>query len=307
MITRETILNKTLYGAGIYSHIIRELYPNETVMHISGRDCGTIRNPFHNGDLTLKIDIVRLQPEKKLSDELAVHHDLSGTIPDGDALDFAERYYGKSGHFLLEHLNNEMHLHLEEDYNPYGPKTDKPHGPRFSFFRAPITNIHPYKSITFTDAYDYITGPYAASQTRALRSIKDHKQARLYKAAHFDYATFCGQFAIRSDKEIRQPSGLICLDFDHIPDVESLFQALLKDEYFETELLFRSPSGRGLKWVIPIAENRLSHAEYFRTVANYIRQTYSIEVDRSGKDLSRACFLPHDPDAFLNPKYARHA
>ena len=31
-----------------------------------------------------------------------------------------------------------MNLHLEEDYNPYGRKDEKPRGPRFSFFRAPI-------------------------------------------------------------------------------------------------------------------------------------------------------------------------
>lgn len=99
-------------------------------------------------------------------------------------------------------------------------------------------------------------------------------------------------------------SNLICLDFDHLPDTESLFQRLLKDEYFETELLFRSPSGHGLKWVIPIAENRLSHAEYFRRVSFYIKQPYGIEPDRSGKDLSRACFLPHDSQTYLNPKYA---
>jgi hypothetical protein len=25
-------------------------------------------------------------------------------------------------------------------------------------------------------------------------------------------------------------------------------------------------------------------------------------VDKSGKDVSRACFLPHDPEAYINPK-----
>ena len=304
MINRKSILDKTLYGADIYSHIIREHFPDEIVMHVKGRDCGVIRNPFHDWEPCLKVDIIRLEPEKKLCDELARHHDLSGTIPDGDALEFAERYYGKSGQFLLDHLNAVMNLHLEEDYNPYGRKDEKPRGPRFSFFRAPITNTRPYKSISLTDAYAYITGHYAAEQTRQLRAIRDEKQARLYKAAHFDYATFCGQFSSRSDKEILQPSGLICLDFDHIADVEGLFQALLQDEYFETELLFRSPSGHGLKWVIPIAENRMTHADYFRRVAFYIKQTYGIEVDKSGKDLSRACFLPHDPEAYINPNYA---
>lgn len=301
MINRTTILSRTLYGADIYSHIIREKFPDEIVMTVKGRDCGTIRNPFHDWEPSLKIDIIRLSPEKKLSDELAVHHDLSGTIPDGDAFDFAQLYYGKSGQFLLEHLNNTMQLHLEDDYRPYGHKENK--GPRFSFFRVPVTNTRPLKSINIADAYAYITGHYAETRTRQLRSMTDKAEARLYKAANFDYATFCGQFRTRNDKDILQPSGLICLDFDHLHDVEGLFQALLEDEYFETELLFRSPSGHGLKWIIPIAENTLTHADYFRSVANYIKQTYRVEIDKSGKDLSRACFLCHDPQAHINPKY----
>ena len=29
----------------------------------------------------------------------------------------------------------------------------------------------------------------------------------------------------------------------------------------------------------------------------------SVEPDKSGKDISRACFLPHDPEAYINPLY----
>jgi hypothetical protein len=27
------------------------------------------------------------------------------------------------------------------------------------------------------------------------------------------------------------------------------------------------------------------------------------DPDKSGSDVSRACFLPYDPDCFINPKY----
>lgn len=303
MINRNTILGKTLYGADIYSHIIREKFPDDVVMQIKGRDCGIIRNPFHNWEVCLKIDIIRLQPDEQLSDELAVHHDLSGTIPDGDALTFAERYYGKSGQFLLEHINKEMNLHLEDGFHYYMKLDGKPQGPRFSFFLAPITNTRPQKSVTIPEVYKYITGHNAEEHTNILRRIQNRKQARLYKSGNFDYVTFCGQFRLRSDNEVLEVSNLICLDFDHIADIEGLFHALLQDEYFDTELLFRSPSGDGLKWVIPITEHRMKHSEYFHCVSNYIKQTYREEVDKSGKDLSRACFLPYDPNAYINPIY----
>lgn len=71
---------------------------------------------------------------------------LYGAIPDGDALDFAERYYGKSGQFLLEHLNKEMQLHLEEDYSPYNRKDEKPRGPRFSFSKRPSPTRGPTRA-----------------------------------------------------------------------------------------------------------------------------------------------------------------
>lgn len=302
MINRNTILCKTLYGADIYSHIIKEKFPDD-IMHIKGRDCGIIRNPFHNWENCLKVDIIQLKPEESLCKELAVHHDLSGTIPDGDALSFAELYYGKSGQFLLEHINKEMNLHLEDDFRHYMRPDEKPKGPRLSFFLVPITNIYPQKSITIPEVYKYITGHNAEKHTRILRCIQNRKQARLYKAANFDYVTFCGQFRLRSDNEVLEMSNLICFDFDHIVDIEGLFQALLQDEYFDTELLFRSPSGDGLKWVVPIAEHCMRHSEYFHCVANYIKQTYREEVDKSGKDLSRACFLPYDPNAYINPIY----
>lgn len=38
-------------------------------------------------------------------------------------------------------------------------------------------------------------------------------------------------------------------------------------------------------------------------IANYIKEVYKLEVDKSGKDIPRACFLPFDPEAYINPKY----
>ncbi len=78
---------------------------------------------------------------------------------------------------------------------------------------------------------------------------------------------------------------------------------MLNDEYFETELLFVSPSGDGLKWIISIDITEATHQNFFQAIANYIKEVYQLEVDKSGKDISRACFLPHDPEVYINPKY----
>lgn len=304
-INRQTVLKHTLWGADIYCHILRKFYPGETVMHVSGRDCGTVRNPYAGGKRTLQVRIDRLHPEQRLSDECARHHDLSGTIPDGDALDFASMFYHQTGQELLTTLNREMNLHLDGENRQYKdiPPLPTSKGPRFSFFKAPITNTRPYKSITILDARNYITGHYARDRTRELRSIMDKSRARIFKSANFDYATFSGEFSIRNNAHCLAESGLLCLDFDHVPDVEGLFARLLTDRYFETALLFRSPSGDGLKWIIEVNRGQTSHPDYFCAVTGYITRTYGIEPDKSGKDLARACFLPHDQNAYINPNY----
>ncbi len=301
---RQTVLHKTHYGIEIYSHIIRRLYPGEIVMHIKGRDCGVIRNPFKDGEKTLKVWTEKLDPDAELSDEIAMHKDLSGTIPDGNAMDFAKLYYGQSGQELLATLNREMHLNLdprESGIQIHARKVSV--GPKFSFFKSPITNTVPYKSITIRDTYNYIIGNYARSRTQELRMIQDKKRARLFKSSRFDYVTFSGEFDVRSNTTAKSESGLLCLDFDHVAPLEDLFTSLLKDEYFETALLFRSPSGDGIKWVIELERGELSHSDYYRAVENYILDQYKIQVDNSGKEISRACFLPYDPNAYINPNY----
>ena len=163
----------------------------------------------------------------------------------------------------------------------------------FSFFRRPIQNTEPLRAIGIVDVYRYVVGHYARPQTEALRSMASPADAKRYKAAHFDYCTFSGLFRKRNEKELIMHSGLMCLDFDHVEDMEMVKQQLLNHEYFDTELLFTSPSGNGLKWVIPVDLKGWEHSRFFKAAM----------VDMSGSDVARACFLPYDPQAYINPKY----
>lgn len=192
------------------------------------------------------------------------------------------------------------------------PSCDLKNMPAFSIFRRPISNKYPYQVVNLIDVFNYIISDYAKDRTREYRGIKIDKYRRQFKADKFDYCTFSGIFSIRADKAIIQHSGYICLDFDHLKDVEATFRQLKEDQYFDTLLLFRSPSGDGLKWVISFTDsyfrygnNGESLGEYqerfFISLYNYIFNHYDVEVDKHCRNLSRACFLPHDPDAFLNP------
>ena len=310
-IDKQAILDRTNYDINIYAHILREYFPDdEVVMHISGRDCGLCRNPFADGASTLHIWIEKSNPADALSAEFARHSANDNSIPDGDVFSFAELHYHQSGDELLTTLNRELNLHIGESslwYRKSKVVSTKESElfplPTFSFFHAPITNTKPDSSFTLLDAYHYIVGNQAIERTEKLRSFSDAKQSRMFKAANFDYCTFSGMFTTRTDKALIKHSGLLCIDFDHLQDLDLLRSQLLQDEYFDTQLLFRSPSGDGLKWVIEIDISQTPHADYFKAVANYLFQTYGVEADKSGKDISRACFLPHDLNCFINPKY----
>ena len=315
-LTREAILAKTHYGLGIYAHILRIYYPGEVVLNVVGRDCGLTRNPFNGNKPTLHVWLHKEIPGKAMSAEWALHKDLDAAIPEGDAFTFAELHYHQTGHELLNTLNQEMFLHIGEELSFYSvrkyaqlkdlptqePKEETISIKPFSFFRAPISNLKPCRTANVVDIYKYITSEYAKERTEVLRAITDKKAAKRFKAESFDYACFSGTFATRNDRDLIEHSGLICIDFDHVPDLEGLFRRLLQDEYFETQLLFRSPSGDGLKWVIPIDISEGSHKSFYASIAAYIAYTYRIDVDINCSNISRACFLCHDPNAYIYPK-----
>ena len=304
-INEKDILNKTHYGLDIYAYILRQFYPDEIVLSLSGKKCKPARNPFLGGDKTLNI---------YNQDWVFVYEDTTDPNFKGNPFDFAARYYKLSGLELLSKLNDDLHLNIGKERNFYNRKKEdtltpektkksKPIIPKFSYFKRPVTNTIPDKKIDLVEIYNMIKSESFRSITEHLRAITDKNQAREYKAQNFDYVTFSGIFSKRNDKALMKHSGLLTVDFDHIPDIEGLKQTLLKDEYFETEIMFFSPSGDGLKWVVPIDLTQGSHEFLFRAIATYIRQTYSLDVDKSGKDISRACFLPYDWNVFINPKY----
>lgn len=172
---------------------------------------------------------------------------------------------------------------------------------RFSYFKHPIKNTHPYKDIDLNDVANAIIGNRAKMATQNLRAIRDVDDAKHYKAHHFDYATFSGTFSKRKAEALVEYSGLIALDFDHV-NVDDVRSKLFNQADIDTVLLFVSPSGDGIKWIVP-STNKDEHGQVFRMYQRYCKETFDLEVDESGKDIARACFIPYDENVVLNEAF----
>lgn len=184
---------------------------------------------------------------------------------------------------------------------------------RFSFFTKPITSQQPVMEYSLVDAYNYLKSGISSMATAKCRALPIDERP-VFKKYNFDFCTFSGLFVQRKTEKLIRHSFLVCFDFDHLKDVEAVGLTLLSDPYFETLLLFRSPSGDGLKWVVSMEQNYTHrerffpaetpasyHPLFFHAVQHYLRNTYSLEVDEKCKDVARACLLPFDPQAYINP------
>ena len=321
--TKEWLLSKTNGGSDIIQHLIRKEFPDH-IMHVKGQDCGDCPDPVWADGSIIEVTLDRIPVEgTKMAEYRARYHYPDGQLLDGDALALATAYYHQRGEDLTQEqliarLAEELYIKaprktsFEKQEEPQAePEPAKPTLPpcaRMSFFRRPIRNTRPCRDASPQDIYKYVTSDYAKANTEKLRSFTDAKERSRFKAENFDYVTPGGLFRSRKESDLIQASGYMVIDFDHIDDPSGLVLLLANEENFETVLAFRSPSGDGVKWFVnlPVGQTKpdgtpFTYGEFFTILSNYVRHAYGYEADPSGKDICRACFLPFDPDAFLNP------
>ncbi|WP_051336292.1 MULTISPECIES: BT4734/BF3469 family protein [Aquimarina] len=314
MITKQHILKKTHYGLKIFAYILQQYYPKETVLRVSGNKCKPTYNPFavHHRK-SLQITVIN---------NTAVYQGLENKDFNGDVFDFAQLYFKEDTETeLLIKINDIMHLNLETKRSTYELRQediqnfldgipDTEWEPRFSYFSKNLYNLAPTKTIGLLEVYQMLTNTSRKHHTAHLRKLSSEKEQKDYKKKHFDYVTFSGVFTKRNNNCLRTHSKLLTIDIDGIPNKQELTdirKTLLKDPCLPSQLLFISPRGNGLKWIIKISLDEFSHTEYFRSVINYLKETYNIQVDASGSDISRGCLLPYDPDPYIHPKYKADA
>ena len=188
--------------------------------------------------------------------------------------------------------------------------------------------LTPYKEITLQEVYKLIT---SSERLKTLtetvrRAVEngDEKVYRMLKQQTLPYVTPCGVFSYRKIDSLTGPSGLIVVDIDHLDsrrEAEKLKRQLFDDLLLRPVLAFTSPSGHGVKAFIPydlarIPDTKQNTSENIHWAMNYVQAIYDFHsshpdredkktnhsgkgVDRSGKDLVRACFLSYDEEALI--------
>ena len=192
-----------------------------------------------------------------------------------------------------------------------------PRGYRNKKTQQLVLSTKPFGAWTIEQAYEYIISNDAKDDTEALQrcyaeylrrkpsmSMAEAKQAydkmSDFKKKHFIIATVTGLFSYRNAKNRTVPTPYMPLDFDDLESVDEardLQQRLMNDRYIDVALSFVSPKGVGLKAIVVLPEwtDGKEYLEQFRLMQHYMNFYYGYAIDESGKDVSRACFLPYDP------------
>ena len=130
----------------------------------------------------------------------------------------------------------------------------------------------------------------------AIRNEKDPKKQEELKVA-LPGVVFQGKFTRRKNDCLVKASGFMILDFDCKSEDESraIFEKIKDDPYMYA--IFRSVRGVGYKALIriPVVNDDAEYKEYFLSM----KDRYP-ELDDSGKDISRLCFVTSDPEMRVN-------
>lgn len=117
-------------------------------------------------------------------------------------------------------------------------------------------------------------------------------------------ATYSGK---RLDPHITRYNQLVVLDIDHVGERELERIAPLATEAPYTVAYFRSPSGDGAKLIAYAATDETAtpgnHRRIYEAVSRWYAARLGVELDTSGSDIGRLCFVSDDPALYLSPAY----
>lgn len=144
-------------------------------------------------------------------------------------------------------------------------------------------------------------------QIRNFQAAGDMDSFTMYKR-RLPAVTFCGRFDHqRKTETLKSYNYILVLDIDKLNarELGDTAGVLEQDPYVFSYWI--SPSGKGYKGLVALEYNfqfkketiAASHKKAFQKLARYFFDNYELELDESGCDITRLCFLSSDPDLVI--------
>ncbi|MYI35258.1 MAG: hypothetical protein F4118_02370 [Acidimicrobiaceae bacterium] len=183
--------------------------------------------------------------------------------------------------------------------------------------RATMTHLSVYDgvkdtkgvSVTFDAVIDRIRngGRGLDEKTRVLQILyQTDPKAYDREKMKLPAVTWAGTFPAykRTGEHLNQHSGRVVLDIDNNIDLGTVLAELAQNPH--VEFAFVSPSGDGVKPVIPVSpvpKNAAAHKLAFHAVLSVFSEYAEQDPEQLPKqrDPNRLCFLAYDPRAVYNP------
>ena len=146
------------------------------------------------------------------------------------------------------------------------------------------------------------TGKYKHAIVYLRKSLAEKKEEAYNKAKKSLPAfTPSGKFVGGRKMEfLAEYSNTIILDIDKLSAADLQNAKHLANQSEFTYASFISPSGNGLKILVKIATPKAGHKETFLLVQAHYEKLLKLEIDKSGKDVTRLCFYSWDENLYLN-------
>lgn len=161
------------------------------------------------------------------------------------------------------------------------------------------------KDMTIGEVLNEIKSDKYLKQVRNLRALILNGQIEEYniQKKNLPAVTFCGIFEGKRRKEfLKDYNKIVVLDIDKLDEVEieRIRTILYKDEFVFA--FWDSPSKKGIKGLVSLSYKinieysniDTLHKIAFKKLQNYFHEAYNIELDESGSDTPRLCFMSHD-------------
>jgi hypothetical protein len=146
------------------------------------------------------------------------------------------------------------------------------------------------------------TGKYKPGIIYLRKSLAEKKEEAYNKAKKSLPAfTPSGKFVGGRKLEfLAEYSNCIILNIDKLSKEQLLNAKMVAAQSEFTYACFISPSGNGLKILVKINSDKANHKEAFLLVQAHYEAILKLEIDKSGKDVTRLCFYSWDENLYLN-------